>query len=298
LGVRQEFAREQIPQAALPDRKTITLRFDPADNLADKQRFIAKLNEAEGYVRDLHPGSIQAAMQMTRQMLEQKEPRLNYHISATEGGQLIQLSAKDPFPIKVAIQNPDTNLTQSDFQRAVEHGAELKIPLQHLSFAGSPLFEEWSGAKGEFVMLFGHDVPGNMTFTLPMDSGSQKFQVNGIYHMGSKNALFRGALPAAPWIIECDCDLRSDPQKILTSLSMSFPLQHWQGQPMLSLAHFETISEAFQKLLSNEGLETEWFIGNVRIAQGSPKCLSERTVSEISKCPVMDFPVPNGCGAL
>lgn len=265
----QKFALEQIPQAALPDRKTITLRFDRADTLADKPRFIAQLQEAESYVRDLHPGTIQAALQKTRQMLEQKEPRLTYHISATEGSQLIQLSAKNPFPIKVAIQNPDVNLTQGDFQRAIEHGAELKIPLQHLSFTGSPLFEEWSGAKGEFVMQFGNDVPGNMTFTLPRDSGCHNLQINGIYRVGSKNALFKGALIDAPWNIECDCDLQSDPQRILTSLKMSFPLQRWQGQPILSLAHFETISEAFQKLLSTEGLDTEWFMGNIRIAQGA-----------------------------
>jgi len=120
----QKFAHEEITKAALEKQRTFTLRFSAADNLANEERFLLALQDAERYVRDLHSGSVRAALLKKRQELEKKEPRLTYQIVATEDGQTIHISAKEPFQLKMEALKEHQGEAGRAFAAALEGGSE------------------------------------------------------------------------------------------------------------------------------------------------------------------------------
>jgi Domain of unknown function (DUF4365) len=279
----QKYVREHVSKEALERQKYITLRFNPEENFNERERFFSALCDAEKYTRNLHPGSVPAALEKRRCELEQKEPRFLYNIVATEDAQTIQLIAKESFGIKITVENDKAELARNVFKTALEHGTDFTFPLQEIKFSGSKLFEELSGKKGELVLDFGHDIPGNMIFQVPTDTGAQTLLLNGQFRLGTKKARFRGELNNAPIIVECTFDLSSEPEAMSTQLEICYPLKRWQGQPVLLLPNFELLYAAFHKLIYEGGLQTEWFIDGIRFANGRLSGVSDQETKRFSE---------------
>lgn len=263
----QKWVRENVSKTALENQKSIKLRFNAEDNLNNRERFFSLLRDAEQYARNLHPGSVSAALEKARYELEQKEPRLGFHITATEQGQTIRLTAKDSFAFKIIIENDQASAAYHAFKKAVEDGEQFKFPLNHIKFSGSRLFEELGGKGGELTLDLGPDIPGSIIFQVPVPTGVQSLSIIGTYRFGTKTATFSGELHGAPLFATCVCDLCSDPRQIMTNLELRYLFRRWQGQPVLHLPYFELLLAAAREL-SNGGLQTEWFIQGNLFARG------------------------------
>lgn len=264
----QEFLRDHVSKAALERQKTITLRFDPRNNLKEREQFISQLPKAEKRVRDLHPGSAQAALTKAREELEKLEPRLGYGIVATEKGQVIHLTVKEPVGISLFMEGEYAKLAHEAFTNVVEHGAQFRLPTKGVKFTGSPLFEKLSGRQGEVVLNLNRDIPGMLLIQVPTTSKPQTLPINGMFRVGTKTATFRGEVPQAPLQIECTFDLQSKPEDMPTQLAVSLSLDHWQGQPVVLLTYFDLIKAVIDQMIAAGGLQLEWLIEGTPFAGG------------------------------
>lgn len=270
----QKFAHEQITMAALEKQKTFTLRFFAEDNLANKEWFVAALQDAEKYVRDLHPGSVQAALVKKRQELEKKEPRLAYKIAATEGAQTIHISAKEPFQLKVEVLKEHAAEAVRAFTQALEGGLEIKLPLNKIRLTGSPLFEDFGGSAGQMVIKFGQDVPGQLILSRVGIAAPKVLFVDGIYRIGTKVATFQSSLADAPLTVRCTFGPAPEPENMSIGLEFVYSPQRWQGQPVLHLPYFEAILDVLAGMVSESGIHTEFVVRGVCIAKGSHRELN------------------------
>jgi hypothetical protein len=280
----QKFLRERVSKVALEKQKTITLHLDPADDLVNKERFFSALRDAEKYVKDLHPGSIQAALEKTRRELERKEPRLSYKITASEGVQTIQLSAKEPFPVRILIDQDHAKEVNDSIARAMDQGGMLKLAMAQIRLAGSPLFDEFNGkANAELVLQFGEKIPGSITMQAATAGTAINIHIDGSYLVGSKRATFRGGLLDAPLSVECAIPLPATPDASL-SFKLGHPLERWYGQPVQQLAYFEQIASITEYLQKQGKVQTEIFCrGNLLVTGqiGAQESLINDKISDV-----------------
>jgi hypothetical protein len=264
----QKWVNENVSKAALAKQKSFTLKFDAANNLGNKERFFSALRQAEKYVRDLHPGTVSAALKKVRQELEQKEPRLSYEINASEQERTIFLAAKESFELKIDFENEQKEEAYQSFKRAVEHGEPFKFPLNHTKFSGSRLFEEFGGKPGELVLDWTREVAGTMGIHISTGTGPQTIPVPGTFRVGTKTATFHGELLDAPLVATCVFDVCSEATDTSVRFELNHPLQRWQGKPVLHLPYFETILNLFKHFI-NAPIQIEWLLEGNRIASGS-----------------------------
>ncbi|MEK7782017.1 MAG: DUF4365 domain-containing protein [Verrucomicrobiota bacterium] len=264
----QKYLRDHVAKAALERQKSMTLRFDPKDNLNEREAFIAQLPEAEKYAKDLHPGSAQAALVKAREELEKLEPRLGYGIVASETGQIIHLSVKEPFGFSLFMEGEYAKLAHDAFKAVVEHGQEFRFPTEGVKFTGSPLFERLSGKPGELVLKLNREIPGVLLVQILAGAKLQSLPINGAFRVGTKTATFRGEIPNAPFRIEATFDLQSKPENMPTEIVWSMSLDKWRGQPVVTLAYFELIKRVIKQMLESGGLQIEWLIDGNSFAEG------------------------------
>jgi hypothetical protein len=261
----QKYADEHIAKAALEKSGRITLHFSKDDSLEDKPRFFAALGAAEKYVRNLHPGTVQAALAKKRQELERKEPRLNYSIFATEGKNTIHLSPKEPFPIKMEILSEHATEIMKEFSQALAEGSELKLPFGKIKLKGSPLFDEFNNSGGELILKFGDEAPGQLVLSHPALSRSKSFTMDGNYRLGSKVVTFASSLADAPIGIKCALGIEDN------SMDLRFKnlLTRWQGVPVLHLPYFEQVFELFDAMENGKGVHFLFLMRGVTVVEVS-----------------------------
>jgi|ERR1039458_9744636 hypothetical protein len=264
----QKFACEQITKAALEKQKTCTLRFSEKDDLADKERFFETLRGAEQYVRDLHPGSVQAALVKQRVELEKKEPRLAYKIEASEGVQTIHVSPKVPFTLKIEVHKEHAGETIKAIAQALESGSDLTLPLNKVKLTGSPLFEEFNGSEAHILMQCGRHVPDQVILTRADAINPKPLFVEGMYRFGTKVATFRSTSGDGPVRMACTLGPLPEPEKMAMELEIMFSLHRWHGQPVLQLPYFEAVLDLLAGMVSGSGMKSEFISGGIPIASG------------------------------
>src|ERR1039458_5280072 len=89
----QQFAQFLPPQHL--KHKRVLVRFYPENTLDDTQRFTKAISEALTFMRELRPGSINAALLQRKKDLEAKDKRVEVQVDVVNGRQNIILSAKD-----------------------------------------------------------------------------------------------------------------------------------------------------------------------------------------------------------
>lgn len=262
----QKAAKEHISLAALERQKSFTFHVSPDDNLDNRENFRTTLIEAEKYVRDLHPGSVQAALAKRRAELEAKEPRFDYKIVAIENAQTIRISPKAPVSLKLEFDNAHSNEMLKAYLLAMETGAKLEIPLSKAKITGSPLFEELSRTNGSLVMQFGQEAPGQLILSRANAANRKMLVIDGTYVIGTKVANFKSTNADLPLDIECKLGPAPEPENMDMELLIKSGLGRWQGLPLLQLPYFEPLLEVLGAIADGTGIQTESVVRGVPLA--------------------------------
>jgi hypothetical protein len=289
----QKYVKEHISPAALERQKSFTFCFAPEDSLNNREKFQSTLVEAMRFVRDLHPGSVQAALAKKRAELEAKEPRFNYNIVATEGNQAVHLSPKVPVSLKLLIDNHAGGVSKA-ISEAIETGAELKIPFSMLKIIGSPLFEEFNRTNGNLVMQAGPKAPGQLILS-PMDAARRKpLTIEGTYVFGTKVATFSSANSDLPLNVKCKLGSASEPENMGLEMEVISSLRRWQGRSLLQLPYFEPLLDVLTAIVHETGVEMEFIVRGVSLAGGHYKNLKhpdmvllQEFVAWIGRCQIV-----------
>ena len=233
----QKFLKQNIAQKTLDEQDSLTIHFVPEDNLFNTAKFKYMLSEAEQFARDLHPGSVHAAIIKRKTELESIDPRCSVSISIKDGKEHLQITAKEEFSFQTRVKTQNIE----GWRKFFESGAEVKIEPGELEIIGAPLLEEAFKKLGANSKIqFGVSHPASIQIQHGKGETVKFLQINGKASAGMKFASFKAELPESPFSITGEIPF--DDQFIdQCSVNFHFAFDKWVGQQILLLAHFDQI---------------------------------------------------------
>ena len=235
----QQFAKEQIAASALKTQTKITLRFAPEDSSADMDRFKAALQNAETYVRNLHPGSAKAAILAEKKNLEELYPGTKVSISATNQFLKYQISQTAPSAagMKIKFQNPEHAAAVKSF---LETGQSFEAKATDIQTEDSPALAKLLQELGDSTIKIqtAHKVKGCVQFTFKASSASSTvIQLDGEWLLAPKRTVFHGQLAESPLFIEYIREIAGSDAAQHVRIAFRFRFKEWQGQAIQALAY-------------------------------------------------------------
>jgi Domain of unknown function (DUF4365) len=253
----QKHLKENVSSKILDDQQSLTIHFSAEDNLLNSTKFKCLLPEAESYVRDLHPGSVQAALQKRKLELESKDPRCSVSISIQDGKEHIVVNPKEDFSFNFRVRKPNTE----DWRDFFERGTKLELSPGDFETEGAPLLENLAKASGDNIAIqFGTTHPASVHFVCVTESGTKTIPVDGHMRAGTKFLTFEGGLPNSPLKIDFEVSLEAVQKAEAFQSKIRFSPSKWAGQHILLLNHFDQIKTFAESFLSPVNPKAEIYV--------------------------------------
>jgi hypothetical protein len=254
----QQFA-QSLPPSHL-DHKRILVRFSPENTLADTPRLAKAISEALTFMRDLRPGSIDAALLKKKQELEAKDKRVEVEIEVLKGRQNYILSAKEDIPVSIQFNttDPETIDAIKDFY---EKGIDLSIKRRDVELKGSPLFEELGAKPDEKITIHhGKDVEGHALFTWGTGGPDSHLHMPGKFRPALKYLTFDASPPGSPLKLQTSVPWKVAFTPEPFSMSIAFQPKEWKHQRIVALPYFESIYRFFSAPLTGQQMELRLYV--------------------------------------
>lgn len=261
----QKHLKEKTSAAVLDAQDSLTIHFSAEDSLFNFTKFKCLLPEAEQFVRNLHPGSVQAAMQKRKADLESKDPRCSVSISIENGKEHIVITPNESFSFKANIHSENVDGWKDFFER----GAKVKTGHKELEFVGAPLMQEaLKAAGGEVEIQLGTERPGSLHVISKIEVG-KIIPIEGRFRSGTRFLTFHGQLPDSPLEIAFEVSLEAALKADPFNLSFSFMPKKWAGQPIQHLAYFDQIVSFAKAFSAKPDPEMEIYCQGNSVLRGS-----------------------------
>lgn len=253
----QKHLKEKVTPKILDGQQSVTVHFFTEDNLENSTKFKCLLSEAERYVRDLHPGSIQAAFLKRKAELESKDPRCSVAISIQNGKEHILVSPKEPFSFNLKVHN----LNLEDWRNVFERGTKLELPSKGFEIEGAPLLEYLTKLRGDKLAIqFGSCHPASVHFICNQGAVTKTIPVEGQIKVGTKFLSFEGRLSNSPLKVIFEVSLSAIQNADTFQTEIIYSPSNWAGQRILWLSHFDQIKTFTESFSDSRGPTAEIFI--------------------------------------
>jgi len=253
----QKHLKENVPSKILDDQRSLTIHFSADDNLLNFTKFKCLLPEAENFVRDLHPGSVQAALQKRKAELESKDPRCSVSISIQDGKEHIVVNPKENFSVVFKIHTPNSEHWRDFFER----GTKLELSPGEFEIEGAPLLENLAKSLGNKIAIqFGTTHPASVHFVSTTEAGTKTIPIEGRMRIGTKFLSFEGGLSNSPLEIVFEISLEAVQKAETFQSKILFSPSKWAGQHILWLSHFDQIKTFAESFLNQVSPKAEIYI--------------------------------------
>lgn len=272
------FAQEYLKRLqtdSWKDQQSLTVHFTANDSLSNFIKFNCLLPDAERFVRDLHPGSVQAALEKRRRELEAKDARCSVSISVKDGAEHFVISAKEPVSFDLHFKGGN----HEKWREFIERGTELKVESGEIEIKGSPLYEELSNTMGGCTIIqFGNPQPSSIRLICGIGEELSMLNVDGTSQAGTKFITFTGRLKDSPFELSVDFPYRdADP---VCSLTVGFCFERWSGKRVLFLPHFDDIETFARAVATSTTTTLHWSVhGNILLKAPLPSLAKESAES-------------------
>ena len=260
----QKHLKGKVSAKDLDDQGSLTIHFLAEDSLSNFTKFKCLLPEAEQFVRDLHPGSVQAALQKRKAELESKDPRCSVSISINDGKEHISITPKETFSFTTKLRSQNVKGWNDFFER----GAKLKLKRGEIEIVGAPALQEAFAACGDDVEIqYGKETPGSLHVISKVEGG-KIIPIEGHFRSGTKFMSFHGRLPDSPLEISFETTFQAAQSGEPFDLSIGFSPSKWVGQPILFLAYLDQITSFAKAFSGTSNPEMEIFINGNSAVKG------------------------------
>lgn len=230
----QKFGSEADP--SWRTQQTISVRFNSENSLSDHKRFVSAVFDALEYTRNLHPGSVAAALRNRRQALEAKDERVNISIDFVDGCEHVTFHPKKGLAVELQLI-PTTATTAKSLLDFVEKGTDLRINLAEVQISGTPLLE--SKGNGELQIQNCQKAPGHVLLTWGSPDPREQLHIPAAFSSGVKYVSFKAQLPHCPLKLEGTIDPSRWDTGTPLDLEFSFNPSEWEGRRVTALSHFD-----------------------------------------------------------
>ena len=235
----QGYVKKARPNWRNHKKKTVHV---PLENTFDtEEKFLTELEEADSILRDMWPGTIQAAAASQEKEYGQIDPRFSYNISYVDGTRKVTVNAKEAvegtFTVRVTNDDKGTRKIADLFER----GKLVTFDNSELSFEGLPIFEHVSGGSESVSLRVAKSFPCKVIL---YTSSGRPCVLDGEAHIGESEAqleatLYNGLL-RLHWTME-----RRNHQATKGRLNANADLTKWEKQNVLALPYLDVLYELF-----------------------------------------------------
>jgi hypothetical protein len=248
----QNFAREKLTPFKLRGNGKVRVPFSEANSFENLEKFIRSLDEAISYMRNLHPGSIPAAVAAEKARLTGIDPRLNVDIQFRDGQSQLNFTAKEPFPFTLKVTDP--SLTEQDWTDSYQKGSSVNINTSLVQVEGSPLLSHMieSGGAKQMIVSFGRDFDASADVFEVNPVETFLFHLDGKFRCGAKYGTFEGSIPHSPLTLKTTVSPEGLLKAELHDLAMIWSFREWKNHPLMQLPFFDSLYR-FSQIMKNSG---------------------------------------------
>ena len=251
---------------SLRKQKTLTLPFGLDQEWSNLPAMEIIFRDAEKFVRDLHPGTVRAAVEQRAAGLHALDKRFDVAVSYVEGKERIQLSAKEPCPITISGGNPEF---LAQMRALFEHGRDVHVKTSHLEVIGSPIFAEVGRNANLWELSCIPDKrKGHVEITIGHGATSKFLRIEGGWRAGSKTVTFEGGAIDVP--LEIEAIYPRGPTDAAPDLRVTLKMRwaRWSARPVLNLPSFDEIRELLVQLTTPDGVHCSCYVDGTKAIGG------------------------------
>jgi hypothetical protein len=250
-----KFSREQLRL-----QRTATIEFRAVDDLTDVSRLSQAVRDAAEYMRELYPGSVNAAILRRKQEIEARDKRVTAQVNVLDGKEHIVIQAKEelPFTFKVKTDNPRTMAGVKDF---FEKGSDLKLKGNEVKFDGTAIFDEMNASDNREVLIqFHNDREGHALFWWQGSEPDSQVYLPGRFRAGTRYLTFDGSWPSSPLQISFTMSAATLTKGEAFVATIGFRPKEWEGQQLLHLSHFDSCCTLVDAIVGKKHVRLKLFI--------------------------------------
>jgi hypothetical protein len=268
----QQHAKEKL-KPNWENQKKIMVHFSERDELSGEQ-LIAIIRTANDYVRELHPGSVQAAVSHQKTKFEAKYPQLFFDVSYGGGKMHLDVQPKGEMPLTIRVP---AEVHLKAIQECFEKGKDVQFSTTGVQFVGSPFFDEHVNEKPGLVRLLKEPIGhGEAQISWTDETGPAFLVIPGKFKRGSKFITFQGGLDGSPLALETWFSPQALDQGQVPNSHFLFGVHHWHGKQVLGLPYFEQIRKLFGRKQAGLPMRFELFfegnsVGHTSFHEPDPK---------------------------
>ena len=240
----QKHVRLVLKDDSWRKRKSVSIRIPPDNSLADNAKLRRAIQDAEAFMRDLRPSSIQASIKAEKTRLQELDPRFTATILAKDGNTEIQLNAHQPAKFKLRFRGEEAVRKA----RAIyEGGGKYEFKPGELAIEGSPIFDFHGNELHAIQVSNRRDVTLRLIADHENNGGELHLDIPATLSGGHSRCEIVGALPQSPLSIKLSFDLIEQSSECI----IGFDLGQWIGQEVRFLAFVDPIA-VFLRAVSSE----------------------------------------------
>ncbi|MCE0483126.1 MAG: DUF4365 domain-containing protein [Methylacidiphilales bacterium] len=229
-----------ISEEQLLKQTTLKVGFDSRWSLDATKLFDQDLMSSWAYMRNQFPGTPTAAISAKQRELEQIDDRFTIKIDASENKMVFKLHSKAPIHEPTLKFLP--NVSSEKLRAFFEKGESFSVKASELTGEVPILKNTLSGKDESEVIVTNADrFSGCVQAWWEGDLPENLIQVSGNWLIAPQRIYFEGMLPESPLKVSVSAETEQPGKIGAPNLTFGFDFAAWEGQPLLSLSHFDDL---------------------------------------------------------
>lgn len=249
------------------DSKKIQIKIPRSQSLDNLENFRESVKEALVYMNEKYPGSPEASIALERKKLEILDPNFAYDLSFTNNGKTrhVTLLPKKGKSTHINIEfggNAGTMAVRQNF----ESGRPIKLTNEHVKISGVKLLE----GMDQFTLECNPVPTGVVDIRITGNEDAAAFRpftMTGNFYKGASGFTINAQLKD---LLELELVTRFETDRTLSMNceKMSFSLNKWIGQKILTLPYFDQINTFSESLSKKQQLNYEIEYNGLYLGKG------------------------------
>jgi len=281
------FIQKYLKDAKWNGKKGLTVNIPINNDAASHANLRRSIQDAELFMNDMRPGSIEAAIDWAKSKYTKIDDRFEVGVEIKNKATKYVISPKPGVDVDVSVAFHTTNEKLDDL---LGRGKQVEFSPEELVFFGSDLFENIAKEidQNKTIMVkAGNEFDGTVTISCIKRKRDLFILhgINGKIRGGYKEINFQGSLPNSPLTITLSFQLPTDKTlKGTGTFNIGFDADEWEGQPISLLSYFNQIYKWIEGLRASDQVRFECEVdGNLLVgAKVESRDLAEMASSLIA----------------
>jgi hypothetical protein len=262
----QEWLENASADSRLSEQASMTVTVPVANRLDDTPALLSATRKAAAFMREKHPGSVNAAINSDIARLTAIDPRFDIKLAIIDSKKHYSLSPREPVPFRLKIAGEHTKA----FQELIEYGRPLNLPSGTVEFEGFPLLD---ALKSEGMLTGLNLTPAisrqcDLEFWVEGDLDSPRIRLEGRIAPGTAGLLYIGGLESLPLKVEIKTPPLTIQRPAVATMTVSWDWSAWSGIELLSLPYFDALHSLSRAASEGKSIQHRFSFQGGRLTAG------------------------------